>query len=80
MLSDKTHRRKYLLVTLLIQIPLSVVFHFDAVNSVFDVLAELMRYPSEHTRACQAWQFLWMLNYYLPVYLWSRVSSSVRRV
>jgi hypothetical protein len=72
LLSGRTKRRAYLMVTLLIQIPLSMVIHVDAVDSAFELLAKVLRYTGEYTDAEQAWQFVWMLNYYLPIYRWSR--------
>lgn len=72
LLSGRAARRRYLLVTLLIQLPLSVGFHVDGVHSAFETLAKVLRYSGEYVDAEQAWQFLWLLNYYLPVYRWSR--------
>ena len=69
LLPGKTAWRKYLLVTLLLQIPLSMVFHFRPVTLVFEQIAKVLRYTNEQTSAHQAWQFLWMANYYLPVFM-----------
>ncbi len=72
LLTGKTEWRKYLLATLLIQIPLSMVFTLGPIHAIFETLARVLRYTDEQIRAHQAWQFMWMVNYYLPVYLWSR--------
>ena len=71
LLAGKGKQRKYLLATLLIQIPLSMVFNLGPVHSAFETLAKVLRYTDETIRAQQAWQFVWLVNYYLPVYGWS---------
>lgn len=76
LLSDRTNRRKYMLVTLAIQVPLAAIFNIDGVHSAFQTLGKFLRYTDEHAGAHQAWQFLWMLNYYLPIYWWSHHRSS----
>ena len=76
LLSGRAKRRRYLLVTLLIQVPLSMVFLVPAVNSAFEALAKAMRYTDQYIPAYQAWQFVWLVNYYLPIYLWSRERDS----
>lgn len=72
LLSGRANRRNYLLATLLVQVPLSMVFYVDVVDSAFEALAKVMRYTDQYAAAEQAWQFVWMVNYYLPIYLWSR--------
>ena len=72
LLPERMKRRPYLLTTLLIQLPLCAVFKFHKVQSIFSFLAAFLHYQNEYSAKAQAWQFLWMLNYYLPIYLWSR--------
>jgi len=54
-----------------------MVFHLEKVDAAFTLLAKVLRYTSEYTDAEQARQFIWMLNYYLPIYLWSRREGAV---
>ena len=71
-LPKRVSRYPYLLATLLIQLPLCAAFKLGKVESIFSFLAGALHYQNEYSAKAQAWQFLWMTNYYLPVYLWSR--------
>lgn len=72
LLPGTAHRRKYLLATLSIQLPLCIVISYvEGIQNFLKFLGQCMRYHDENARGYQAWQFLWMLNYYLPVFIWS---------
>jgi len=69
-------RQRYLTVTLSIQIPLALLFKLDGVEYLFDLAARALRYSGEHTDGYKAWQFAWMVTYYLPVVRWPVARSS----
>ena len=81
LLIGRSDRWKYVAATLLIQAPLSVICGYGPVNSTFELLAKLLGYTDSFSsvRSLQALQFLWMLNYYLPIYLWSHRGGHERQ-
>ena len=77
LLLDPSTRHRYMLITLLMQIPLSLGL-FGAIGGLFTRLAGMLHYTGEYTASFKAWQLVWMLNYYLPIYWWSHGSRSQR--
>lgn len=79
LLRDPKHRQDYVRLTLAIHLPISMLIHLDPVDSVFELAAKLLGYRSEYISGHQAWQFLWLLTYFLPVYRWSGQPSPLLR-
>ena len=73
LLFQKVHWVRYLFITLLIQIPITIGFNFESVRTIFSTLGKFLRYTDNYNPGdYQTWQFIWMINYYLPVFFWSR--------
>ena len=73
LLFRKFHWVRYLFITLLIQIPIAIGFKFESVWAIFSTLGKFLRYTNNYNPGdYQTWQFIWMINYYLPVFFWSR--------
>ena len=75
LLPGSSMRRLYLLITLPTQILLSFGL-FGAIDDFFGWLARMLHYTGEFTASSKAWQLVWMLNYYLPIYWWSHGSHA----
>lgn len=61
-------RLKYFCVTSGLQIPLAFFVGTPAVEAWLNRLAALLGFYPNYSGVWQAWQFEWMLTYYLPIY------------
>ncbi len=71
LLRDWPDRIKYLLVTSGLQIPIAVFVGTPPMESLLNHLADILGFYNNYSGAWQAWQWEWMVTYYLPVYFFN---------
>ena len=76
LLSGRHDRIVYTVVTLGIQIPLALTISSDCVQHVLMHASEQLQYKDNYAVSLQTWQFLWMMNYYLPIYFLKHLKGS----
>jgi len=69
-------RRIYVMITLGLQIPIGLVIGTDLLQGVLGRTAELLQYRHRYSGVWEAWQFEWMLTYYLPVFFLNRIRKA----
>lgn len=65
-------RYKYFLITSGLQIPIAIFVGTAPMESFLSFIANTLGYYHNYSGAWQAWQFEWMLTYYLPIYFLSK--------
>lgn len=65
-------RVKYFLITSGLQIPIALCAGTPLLESWLNRLAAGLGFYQNYSGAWQAWQFEWMLTYYLPIYFLSK--------
>lgn len=68
LLKTKQDRIVYLIITLGLQVPIAMIVGTPFVENVLLKLSNILGYSHSYDGAWQAWQFEWMLTYYLPIY------------
>lgn len=71
LLKDWPDRFKYFLITSGLQVPIAIFAGTPLVESSLDRLADTLGFYQDYSGAWQAWQFEWMLTYYLPIYFFN---------
>lgn len=72
LLKDNSARIKYFLVTSGLQVPIAIFVGTPPLEDALVELSKVLEYDHYYYGAWQAWQFEWMLTYYLAVYFYSR--------
>lgn len=75
----KSRRRRfiYTVLTLGLQLPLAWMLGSDFVQVFLGHLSRSLHYQEYYAGSLQAWQFSWMLTYYLPFYIFSLLKKPV---
>jgi hypothetical protein len=68
LLKTKQDRIKYFIITLGLQIPIAIFAGTAFVEGLLLNLSDILEYTHSYHGAWQAWQFEWMMTYYLPMY------------
>jgi len=71
LLRGKKPKGWYVLITLAIQLPLCHYYDIAFVKDSLREIGNILLYTDKYSGDMQAWQFIWLLNYYLPVYFFS---------
>ncbi len=76
LLFNTWHQRKwYALITLGLQIPIALFIGGEYLQGAFSGLAHTFGFVEHYSGSWQFWQFEWMLAYYIPIYLLSRLKA-----
>lgn len=74
LLKDTSLKRRYLWLTILPQLLIGIGMEFDQFQNMMKVIGTTLYYTDQSSH--QAWQFIWMLNYYLPLSCWTSAKNS----
>ena len=75
-LFDSWHQRKwYAFITLGMQIPIALFIGGEYLQHLFSGAAHSFHLIERYSGSWQVWQFEWMLSYYLPIFILSRMKK-----
>lgn len=69
LLTNRHERILYSIITLGIQIPIALAVSSPSVQSLFMDVSFQLNYHEHYALSIQLWQFEWMMNYFLGIYL-----------
>ncbi|MCB9772330.1 MAG: hypothetical protein H6754_07250 [Candidatus Omnitrophica bacterium] len=75
LLKNWPDRFKYFFITSGLQVPIAIFAGMPTVETLLSRVASSLGFYHNYSGAWQAWQFEWMLTYYLPIYFLSKKNT-----